>query len=143
MLVAMTALVLLGVGTLMMLNYAPKISMTSPDATAGGLPPLEVRGMAIVHDGKPFTLNFDQQKLANDALAKAVKVKKSDYSKNKDLNFDKIVVYRFSAPDVEVIPVQYSEKNLVFEVPSIDKETYFMELTGGGLQNMINQSFDK
>lgn len=147
-LVIMSALVILGVATLMMLNYAPKISpdltMSSPEATAAGLPPLEVRGMAVVHDGKPFTLNFDQQKLANDAISKAVKVKKSDYSKSKEpLNFDKIVVYRFNAPDLEVMPIQYSEKNLVFDVPSLNSESYFMELSGGNLQNMINNSFDK
>ena len=141
-LVAMTALVLLGVATLMMLNYAPKLTTT--DATAAGLPPLEVRGMAVVHEGKPFTLNFDQQKLANDAISKAVKVKKSDYSKSKEpLNFEKIVIYRFNAPDLEVIPVQYAEKNLVFEVPAVDKETYYLELSGGNLQNMINNAFDK
>lgn len=141
-LVFMTALVLLGVATLMMLNYAPKMS-TIQDATAEGLPPLEARGMAVVHQGKPFTLNFDQQKLANDALTKAVKVKKSDYSKDKALNFDKIVIYRFKGPDLEIIPVQYSENNLVFEIPSVSNDHYFMELTGGSLQNMINHSFDQ
>lgn len=141
-LVMMTALVLLGVAVLMMLNYAPKIS-SSQDATATGLPPLEVKGMAVVHQGKPFTLNFDQQKLATDAIAKAVKVKKSDFTQSKDLNFDKIIIYRFNAPDLDLIPIQYQEKNLVFEVPSLNTDSYFMELSGGSLQNMINHSFDQ
>jgi hypothetical protein len=145
-LVIMSVLVMLGVATLMMLNYAPNIALSpsAPDATAAGLPPLEVRGMAVVHEGKPFTLNFDQQKLANDAISRAVKVKKSDYSKSKDpLNFDKIVIYRFNAPDLDLIPIQYAEKNLVFEVPALSSDSYFLELSGGSLKNMINHSFDQ
>lgn len=142
-LIAMTALVLIAVAALMMLNYAPKMTLSSPNATAAGLPPLEVKGMAVVHQGKPFTLNFDQQKLANDAIAKAVKVKKTDYKKNSDLNFDKIVIYRFNAGDVDIIPIQFAEKNLVFEVPSLNTDAYFMELSGGKLQDMIKQSFDQ
>lgn len=143
-LVIMTALVLLGVAVLMMLNYAPKMTVTSSDTTAAGLPPLEVRGMAVVHQGKPFTLNFDQQKLANNAISRAVLVKKSDFAKSKvPLNFDKIVIYRFNAPDVEILPIQYQEKNLVFEVPSLNKDSYFMELSGGELQNMLDHSFDQ
>lgn len=139
-LVAMTSLVIVAIGTLLAINFIPKASL---EVTEKGLPPLEVRGMAVVHKGIPFTLNFEQQQLAANALLKADKVEKSKYPEIKrPLNFDKIIIYRFNASDLEIFPIQFEENNLVFSAPQLNKNYYYLELSGGALKNMIQSSYD-
>lgn len=134
----MTAAVLFGMLILMWLNYAP----ISPSAYEKSTFPInDVRGSAIVHKGLSYTLNFDQQKILVDFVLKAVQVKKSDYTPTK-LNFDKFIIYRFKDREVEILPITYNENNLVFSVPSLNSETYYMELSGGQLKTMIPSSFD-
>lgn len=130
-LVAICAVVLL------VMNFAP--SLTSlPTSTPPIFPLEQVKGMAVVHNDLPYTLNFDQQKIASGALLRAAIVKKTDYPTKSALNFQKIIFYRFDGPDVEVTPIQMKESNLVF---SIGNE-YYMELSAGELRDTINQSFD-
>lgn len=140
--IAMTAVVVLGIVTLLFLNFKPMAPVHV--GTASHLPGNDVRGMAVFHNGIPYTLNFEQQKLANDVINRAVEVKKSDYPKAEaPFSFDKLVIYRFNAPDVEIFPISYSDRNLVFSVPSLSQEKYFLELSGGEFKNMINASFDQ
>lgn len=139
-LITMTSLVIVAIGTLLAINFVPKASL---EVTETGLPPLEVRGIAVVHKGIPFTLNFEQQKLAADALLKANQVDKAKYPEVKrPLNFDKIIIYRFNTSDLEIFPIQFEENNLVFSAPELSKNFYYIELSGGALKNMINSSYD-
>ena len=136
----MTALVLVSVFTLLVLNLAPK----GPPVTSNAIiPGTDIRGMAVMHKGLSYTLNFDEQRLATEAIARAVEVKKVDYpTVDTNFNFDKLVVYRFNAPDVELLPIHYRENNLVFSVPTLNASAYYLELSGGELKQMINASFD-
>lgn len=136
-LIVMTILVVLGVATLMMINYSPSFNIES-----NGIPPVEIKTMTIVHHGEPVILSLEQLKVAKNAFANALKVKKSDYEKE-PLNFDKIIIAKYSGPDLEIIPVRYVGKDLIFEVPSVSTDTYFLEHTDGNLQKMINHSFDE
>lgn len=136
----MTAAVVIGVLALLVINFYP---VSVPDVTSSGPPPAEVRGMSVFHKGIPYTLNFEQQSLANDALFHAVEVKKADYKPVKEgFPFEKIVVYRFNAPDVEIFPIQYVEGNLVFSSPMLNNNAYYMELSGGAFTKMITNSYD-
>lgn len=140
-LIGMTSLVLVAIGTLLAINFFPKASL---EVTEQGLPPLEVRGAAVVYKGVPFTLNFEQQQLATNAILRAEKVEKSKYPEIKrPLNFEKMILYRFNASDLEIFPIQYDETNLVFSAPDLNKDYYFIELSGGALKNMIDSSYDK
>lgn len=136
----MVSLVLVGIASLMMINFKPP---AADEVTAVGIPPLEVRGSAVIHKQIPYTLNFEQQNLVKDALLKSQKVKKEDYPEIKGpFDFDKIVIYRFNAPDVAITPIQYKDNNLVFFSPELSKDSYLLELSGGALKTMIQSSFD-
>ncbi len=133
-------LVIIGILALLMINLAPQHPSTSTPlfASVGN-----VRGMAVIHKGLPYTLNFKQQEFSIDNLNRAVKVKKSDFvsSKNSFL-FDKIVIYRFDGGDIEVIPEALNEKNIVFSSPSLSQDSYFLELSGGELYTLLSKTFD-
>jgi hypothetical protein len=103
----------------------------------------DVRGMAVSHNQLLYTLNFKQQNTVIEILNKAVRVVGVKPGKHQKPNFDKIVVYQFNhQPDLNIHPIAYVEKNLVFTVPEWDKEGYFMELSEGDLETLLSQSFD-
>lgn len=136
----LTAVALLAVFTLLVIKFNPT-TFTAPSKNI--VSSSDIRGMAVMHKGIPYTLNFDQQKTATDVIARAVQVKKADYPKSDaSFAFDKIIVYRFNAPDVELLPIQFQDDNLVFSVPVIDPNVYYLELSGGELKQMISSSFD-
>lgn len=146
--ISMTALVVLAMLTLLALNFHPisfsrvTTADTTPN-TAEWISNGEIRGMAVIHKGIPFTLNFDEQQIAQDAIMRAVSVKTSDYPQIKGpFDFDKLIIYRFHAPDVELIPIQFSDLNLVFSMPMLNRDKYYMELSGGSFKDMISKSFD-
>lgn len=139
-LMGMTALVLFSIGTLILINFTPNGKAVSPKSDF----PVDVRGMAIFHDKIPFTLNFEQQQKALDAFTRAVEVKKEAYAEvKKSFPFEKIAIYRFRGEDIELFPIALEEENLVFAVPSLNPDVYYMELSGGELKAMLNNAFDR
>lgn len=130
----------IGVVALLLINLAPDVrTVSSPQIASPG----NVKGMALYHAGTPFTLNFSQQEFVLDALNRSVKVKKSAYSSTKEsFPFEKIVLYRFNGTDIEFVPVSQREQNLIFSAPAIDQDSYLLELSGGELNTLLNQTFD-
>ena len=136
----LTAIALLAVFTLLVLKLVPS---TSEFGTSSVVPESDIRGMAVVHKGLPNTLNFDQQKIATHVLSRSVQVKKSDYPQSAEsFPFEKIILYRFNAPDLEILPIQFQENNLVFSIPLIDPQNYYLEQSDGQFKEMISSSFD-
>lgn len=131
---------IIGIFGLLMINLAPTIPINAnPELTPQG----NVRGVALYHRGTPFTLNFEQQKLAMDYLNRAVKVKKSDYTPDKSaLAFDKLVIYRFDGADLELVPVTIKDRNIAFTAPTITQDQFLLETSGGELNSLLNQTYD-
>lgn len=140
-LIGMTALVIVAMLTLIFINFSPYIIETAIPTKSPF--PLDVRGMAVYHRGLPYTLNFEQQQTALGAMTRSVEVKKSAYPEIKGpFLFEKIAIYRFQGGDIELLPIDAVEKNLVFAAPSLDPNVYYMELSGGELSTMLNNAFD-
>src|SRR5690242_3341532 len=100
----LTAVVLIAMAILLGLNMN-KIIKGTP-ASQEYLNPNEVRGISIVHDDKPYTLNFQQQLAIIDHLNRAVKIATipTEGTKQKP-DFDKIIIYQFdNKPDIIVTP---------------------------------------
>lgn len=132
----LTSLALVAIGALMVLNLAPNIASR---VTIQAVPPLMVRSISVVQKGVPYTMNAEQQKIAANAIQRAEEVKKSDYPEVKGpFNFEKIIVQRFNSGDLEILPIQYKENELVFSAPSLSKDVYYIELSGGALQKVLN-----
>lgn len=138
--VMMTVAVVLASLLLLALNFIPLFSMPAKQTY---IALNNVRGSEVVYKKTPYTLNFEQQNGIVDIFNRAVFVKKSDYPQaQEDLGFDKIVIYPFKGNLIEIKPISYSERNLVFSAPGWSNEYYMMELSAGSLQNIINSSHD-
>ena len=132
----LTSLALVAMGTLLVLNLAPNIAS---NVTIQPIPPMMVRSISVVQKGTSYTMNPEQQRIAANAIQRAEEVKKSDYPEVKGpFNFEKMVVQRFNSGELEIFPIQYKENNLVFSAPSLSKDMYYIELSGGALQKVLN-----
>lgn len=96
-----------------------------------------IKGMAIEHKSKLYTLNFNQQTqmvrlLNNNQL--------STYAKKtpEKLDFEKIVVYRFNQPDLEIVPLAFEQSQLLFAVDG----KVFEELSNGKLKQLLTETYD-
>lgn len=130
----------IGVIALLFLNIAPtNNATTSPQLSSIG----DLKGSAVFHKNLPFTLNFEQQKVLVEFLNRAAKVKKSDFPElSKEFAYDKIVLYRFDGGNLELFPVAIREKNIAFNIPKLSEDSYFLEMSGGQLSNVLNGAFD-
>jgi hypothetical protein len=130
----------LGVIALLFINIAPtNNATTSPQLSSIG----DVKGSALYHKNLPYTLNFEQQKVLIEFLNRAAKVKKTDFTfQPKEFSFDSIVLYRFDGSNLEIIPVAVKEKNIIFNIPKLSEDSYFLEMSGGQLSNVLNGAFD-
>lgn len=141
-----TILTMIGAATVgIILLFVINVSQTlSPSAgTIELLDPYDVRGSAVIHKGLPYTLSFDEQSLVVSTAGHPVKVAKKDYPPPYGpFDFEKLIIYRFGKPDLELIPLKYEEENLVFSIPSLNLDGYYMELSGGELRSMIGKAFD-
>lgn len=132
----LTSLALVAIGTLMVLNLAPNIASS---VTIQPVPPLMVRSISVIQKGTSYTMNAEQQKIAANAIQRAEEVKIADYPQVKGpFNFEKLVIQRFNSVDLEIFPIQYKDNELVFSAPNLNKEVYFIELSGGALQKVLN-----
>ena len=84
----------------------------------------QISGMALVHDGLLYTLNFDQQKRSIDILNRAVPV--ADYvpsSKESLLDFSAFQIYRFDEEPLLIEPLAWVNQSLVFSCQSFCRNT--------------------
>lgn len=100
----------------------------------------DVKGMSIERDGKVYTLNQKQQTAALDFINRFRPVDKQDYPQRDRFVFSKLTVMRFNQPDVVLIPVAFKDKDLVFDIPSLNSGSYLLDLSGGEFYSLIQNS---
>lgn len=121
--------------------------------------PNDVRGIAVMHDDKLYTLNFEQQKQLIDIFNRSIPVGKELVETRKvDVpdapKIQKIIVYRFNASDLEMIPVAYVSKSsslldktgttkisLVYSVPEWNQNGLMEESTSDELNKLLSTTY--
>jgi len=142
MLLYMTGLVLLAVAVLVTMNL---FTIFQPSSADNYISRNNVRGMAVLEDRKPFTLNFDQQNRMIDFLnaSTPIGIRKGDSTK--PLDFEEIVVYQFSKtnPSVTVTPMGYDEDDgLIFSANEWNSFGYLKDQSKGLLKKLISETYD-
>jgi hypothetical protein len=133
--VILSMLILLGINMTSILTGEPK--------TQTYLQYNNVRGMAVVHNQLPYTLNFDQQNAIVDIINRSVRVVGVKPGKRQKPDIEQLIVYQFDdQPDLVIEPIAYVDQNLVFSVPQWETKGYFMELSDGGLYNLLSTTYD-
>jgi hypothetical protein len=133
----MMVFVLLGVGLLFLLNLTPIFQTPVKEKyLARDL----VNGVEVVHNKLPYTLNFEQQNGLVTLLNEAETIKAGVPTSS--LDFDKIIIYVFNAPNIEIYPIAYVGDDLVFSVPAWDKVNFMKDSSHGELKKLISQTYD-
>lgn len=139
----MTVFVLAGMAALLLINTISlfqKPAHTNANYISRG----DVRGTAVVHRHKEYTLNFDQQ---NALIAYLNQLEQVPQNTNRSgqslLDFEKIIVYKFNAPNIEINPVGYSNDDLLFSIPQWYREGLLKDTSHGELNSLLSKTYDQ
>lgn len=136
----LTGLVVLCMIALLLLNSVPLIWSTPKEKY---IKYNDVRGMAIEHQQKLYTLNFQQQNEVIGYVNKSLTVPQSSVKNvNSKLDFTKIIIYRFNAPDMILIPIEYNDNNLIFSNSELNPSGLMRDTSRGGLKNVLANAYD-
>lgn len=102
----------------------------------------DVRGSAVVKQGYPYTLNFDQQTAMLEDFNQAIPVGEKPFKINPNMPYSKIVIYRFNANPIEITPIDFDGKDLIFSAPEWNKEGYMRDISEGALNRLLNKAYD-
>lgn len=137
----MTIFVLVGMGALLLINTL--LLFQSPTTIAKYISRGDVRGMAVIHRHKEYTLNFTQQNTLIAYLNQLEQVPQNvNRSSQTVLDFEKIIVYKFKSPNVEITPVGYVNDDLLLSVPEWYREGLLKDTSHGELKTILSKTYD-
>lgn len=136
----LTLLVLIGMGIILMLNFTRFITQEKNERY---LSYNGVRGMALDHNKQLWTLSFEQQNKAIEQINLCLPIGKSaQHQDGKPLDFGRIVIYRFNAPDLYLTPIAYDGNNLVFESKEWNPDGRLLDVSGGAFDALLRSTYD-
>jgi len=153
----MTIAVLSGFFVIILMNVAAMVGIVPSKYIS----PNDVRGMAVEHNKQLFTLSFEQQNELVGIFNRSIPIAKSMIEgrktqlKNPPL-IQKIIVYRFSGPDIVITPVAYVAKtssvlgdedelqstNMVLSVNEWNPNGYLEEAAPDELAKILLTTYD-
>jgi hypothetical protein len=98
--------------------------------------------MAIVHNRKEYTLNFAQQNAILGYLNSALPPSVSTETSHGPLNFEKIIIFTFHPPNIEIIPIAYVQNELLFKSSEWNSGSPLLDASHGQLKSIIPTTFD-
>ena len=144
MLAILTGLVILGMIILLGINMTH--ILTGEPINQTFVKYNDVRGMAVEHDKKLYTLNFEQQNAVINLLNRSVPVDeiKKDALEPDPKGIQKLIIYRFdNKPDTVLTPVAYDNQDFIFFVPEWVPNGYLLDLSEGELKNLLTETFQE
>lgn len=137
----LTACVLLGISILLVTNFTDVSKIDFRFSSY--LSPKEVRGISIFHNRKEYPLNFSQQNALMAFLNASQPDNSVDLAKvDRTLDFEKITIYLFNAPNLEIQPIGYVKGNLLFSNLKWNGNGYLRDTSEGKLKALLSGTFD-
>lgn len=153
--ILMTLAVIAGFSILILMNVAALFGIVSYKYIS----PNDVRGMAVEHEKVLYTLNFDQQNALVDIFNRSIPVTKEQVAARKMTvkkapDIQRVIIYRFNAPDIEIKPVAYVKKtgsllakdeesaSMVFSAPDFYKDGYLEESIQDDIYQILSKTYD-
>lgn len=134
----MTVAVLAGVALLLLLNLT-KLFQTVESGQY--ISRMEIKGATLIRNQKNYTLNYEEQTELVSYINRALLVKKDEIAQQgTPADFDKIILHRFSLPDLTIVPVKMIGNELVFTESTINPNGWFKDTTHGELKTLINKA---
>lgn len=135
-----TGIIIACIFTLLLVNYLPPLSTFEEETY---LSPYGVNGAEVVHNNKPYTLNFDQQNGFVSLINRGSRIGLELIKKNqKLLPYSKIVIYQFEKKPVTLTPITVVDDHIIFEAPQWNPNGYIQDNSGGELLKMLSKTFD-
>lgn len=152
----MTLAVVAGFAIIILMNVITLFGFSQ----AKYISPGDVRGMAVEHKKKLYTLSFEQQNACIDIFNRSIPISHAEAeSRIKAVpevpDIQKIIIYRFNAPDIEIQPIAYVTKtysqdgrnpaehlNLVFSAPIWNPSGLMEEATQDQIQEILFKTYD-
>lgn len=136
----LAGIALLTIGILFLFNLSSMFINPFPEHYIGHN---RIKGMAIQHDGILFTLNFSQQNEAVDLINQAVTTSATDsFKQQSQQDFQKLVIYRFNAPDITITPITMIDNSYIFSVPEFSENLLLKDTSQGRLKNVLSESYE-
>lgn len=136
----LTVLVLLGMAVILMLNFSRLVTQEKNERY---LSYNGVRGMALDHNKQLWTLSFEQQNQAIEQINLCLSIGKGARSQShKTLDFGRLTIYRFNAPDIYLTPIAYDGDNLIFESKEWNPDGYLLDVSGGAFDALLRSTYD-
>ena len=132
-------LVLAGMATILIININSLFSSSRHETY---LSYNDVKGMEIEHNRLFYTLNFDQQNQVITAINRAVPIGSAGIKLDPNLNFARLIIYRFNAPNLVLMPIRYVKDELIYRIPRLKEDGYFKDISQGSLKKLISESYD-
>lgn len=152
----MTVAVLAGFAVILLMNT---VSFFGVEAYKY-LSPNMIRGIAVQHNELLYTLNFDQQNRFIGIINRSIPITQAMLEKRKasgqaDQEIQRVIIYQFNAPDLEVKPVAYVNKlnsapgqddrsplAMAFTVQELAPSGLLEETTPGELKQLFSETYD-
>lgn len=98
----------------------------------------DVRGVEVIHSGKTYTMNLDQQKEFIKLLNVAVAVSKlSGTEQSPFTGVEKIIIHRFDKQEITLTPVDTDDEQIFFRAPLLNPDGYIMDISAGEMKALI------
>lgn len=108
--------------------------------------PNDVRGSAIQYNQKLYTLNFEQQNNLLGIFNSSTVIPEASIANGMKPEFDKIILYRFNAPDVSITPIQFLKKGdqhvFIYSAPTWNASGWLQATGPENFQNFFSQTYD-
>lgn len=137
----MTIAVLVGAAIILAMNAASTLGIAPAYQY---LSPNHVRGMAIEHEQKLYTLNFEQQNFLIDLFNRSTLADQKEVQKASNTGFSKIIVYRFNTSELEIQPTGFTSDNrFIFSTPFWNSGHYLIGSSPEDLKQFFEKTYDK
>lgn len=105
----------------------------------------QISGMAVEHNGKQYTLNFEQQNQVVSILNRSIKVGLEGYLTGDEASFDYdyLIIFRFNEGEIKIKPVSFANRQLIFQAPEFNPDGLLREIGPGKLNRLLSETYDK
>lgn len=136
----MLFLVFIAFGLLVMINTPGIFRGATKDQI---LTRSSVLGMATLHEGKLYTLNFEQQNQVLDILNRSLKIDSDRYlsGKHPKFGYDKLIIYLFDGKEISITPIAFENQQLIFQSPALNSKGLLRETGPGELNPLLTKTF--
>lgn len=137
----LVGIVLVAMMALFTLKLAPFFQRLEP--ATGHLSAIDVEAVEVTHKGLPYILNMDQQEELVTLLNGSLPVKSEESPTSSTIPaVEKITIYRFDLPTLELRPLFYIGNDLVYAAPAWNHNGNMRDVSQGALKELLAKSFD-